>query len=350
MYGTLSKSTAEQLAQAAQNQNTAANEDRVQNITNDVSVPSASPTSRSTENHSNLDSTKPSNQGQAAQYPTASEGQHAPSWAAAESQQASHDTMVANWASSAAANLEQHQVPTNTTSTSSLPSPLNDANINSSRSKLDEKHEASENMQTGQHIESLKQATSEDSRSNKVGEVRHGQQLSHSNEKSNYQERDYRIRNHSSGDCQPNSPKQRLSEERSGRLGRDLDTSSTRGRSHTPASRSRSPHSAHNISVSPDSRSGRNRNDRTPTPINGYENHIPTRPQNETSRLINTVPESTSPSKNQQPDSIAEGDILDDVSDISEGDIPDIPALGDDENKEGQHTLPIDTASSEQVK
>ena len=138
MYGTLSKSTAEQLAQAAQNQNTAANEESVQNVTNDVSVPTASPTSRSTENHSNLVSSKTSNQGQPAQYPNASEGQHAPSWAAAESQQASHDTMVANWASSAAATLEQHQVPTNTTSTSSLPSPLNDANINSSRSKLDE--------------------------------------------------------------------------------------------------------------------------------------------------------------------------------------------------------------------
>ena len=37
-----------------------------------------------------------------------------------------------NWFKySAAANLEQHQVPTNTTSTSSLPSPQNDANINS---------------------------------------------------------------------------------------------------------------------------------------------------------------------------------------------------------------------------
>ena len=48
--------------------------------------------------------------------------------------------MVAKWALSAAVNLEQRQVPANTTSTLLLPLPLNDVNFNSSRSKLDEKY------------------------------------------------------------------------------------------------------------------------------------------------------------------------------------------------------------------
>ena len=48
--------------------------------------------------------------------------------------------MVANWASSAAVNLVQHQVPVNTISTLALPTPLNDANNNSLRSKFDEKY------------------------------------------------------------------------------------------------------------------------------------------------------------------------------------------------------------------
>ena len=49
-------------------------------------------------------------------------------------------TMAANWASSAAVNLEQREVPANTTSTSLLPLSLNHACINSSRSILDEKY------------------------------------------------------------------------------------------------------------------------------------------------------------------------------------------------------------------
>ena len=48
--------------------------------------------------------------------------------------------MVANWASSAAVNLEQRKVSEKTTSTSLLPLPLNDVNINSSRSNVDEKY------------------------------------------------------------------------------------------------------------------------------------------------------------------------------------------------------------------
>ena len=284
-----------------------------------MSAPSASPVSRSTESQRNFDNSRPLIQEQKEQYQNSSEGQHASTWTATESQQSSHDTMVANWASSAAANLEQHQIPKNITSASS---PLNDTNINFSRSKLDEQHEISaEEMQVG-HNEPSKQVISE--------------------------EREYRVRNHSSGDCRLNSPRQRLSEERSSRIGRDLDTSSTRGRSHTPASRSRSPHSAHNISVSPESRSGRNRNDRTPTPINGYETHAPIRILADTPQLVNTEPETATSSVNQPADPMADGDILDDVSDISEGDIPDIPALSDDD-KEGQHTHPIDTASGEQV-
>ena len=48
--------------------------------------------------------------------------------------------MVANWVSSAAVNLEQRQVPANTTFSLLLFMPLNDANINCSCSKLDEKY------------------------------------------------------------------------------------------------------------------------------------------------------------------------------------------------------------------
>ena len=55
MYGTLSKSTAEQLAQAAQLQNTAGNEESSQNVVaNDLPVTTMSPIPRSTENHSTL--------------------------------------------------------------------------------------------------------------------------------------------------------------------------------------------------------------------------------------------------------------------------------------------------------
>ena len=74
---------------------------------------SASPVSRSTESHSNIDNSRPLVQEQKAQYQNSSEGQHVATWATTESQQSSHDTMVANWASSAAANLEQHQIPKN---------------------------------------------------------------------------------------------------------------------------------------------------------------------------------------------------------------------------------------------
>ena len=55
VYGTLSKSTAEQLAQAAQLQNTAGNEESSQNVVaNDLPVTTMSPIPRSTENHSTL--------------------------------------------------------------------------------------------------------------------------------------------------------------------------------------------------------------------------------------------------------------------------------------------------------
>ena len=316
----------------------------------------------------------------------ADEKKHTASWAAAGNQQASHDTLVANWASTAAANLQQqHQtqthsatdpsamspsnsvlhVPVNSTHTSEdiNKMPIQDANVNISSSSFDRKKEsAPEDMQVDQHIGTLKQITTDDYRPNNGGEIRHSQQHNQSEipfdsprskltqSHSNYQEREYQMRSNSSGDCQNNSPRQVLSEERSNRPGREHETSSNRGRSHTPASRSRSPHSGHNISASPDSRSGRNRNERTPTPINGYEGHAPARPQTDAPRLSSIGSTNIVSPKIQQPDSNVDGDILDDVSDISEGDIPDIPALSEDDTKEGQHTLQIDTASSEQVR
>ena len=55
VYGTLSKSTAEQLAQAAQQLNTTGNEESSQNVAaNDLPVTTMSPIPRSMEKHSSL--------------------------------------------------------------------------------------------------------------------------------------------------------------------------------------------------------------------------------------------------------------------------------------------------------
>ena len=229
------------------------------------------------------------------------------SWAAAGSHQASHDTLVATWASSAAANLQHQQLQSHQSggqsnnSTMQYPGhslhsakdisavSLQDVNVNVPPPQYDINDVAScGNLRSDQHEIAIRKDSGDEWHPVNGGGANSAQQKRGTSEnsldpvrvkvperQSNISDRDYRVRHHGSGDRQNSrSPRQSNLEDRANRTGRDQDSSSSRGRSRTPASRSRSPHSGHGRSITPESRSGRNRKDTTPTPINGYENQL----------------------------------------------------------------------------
>ena len=306
--------------------------------------------------------------------------QHITSWAA--SGQANHDNLVAEWASSAAANLQQQNLlitdPQNIAAATEPTSPMqyseHQINVphaastailagtssNAPQAQFDyTETTASGVMQVAQNT-TMKNLTGDEwppvngglgateQRKRPSTERSYDGPRINSNERHTLTtERSHRNRG-SSGDRQPSrSPRSGVPEERN-RVGREQDSSSSRGRSRTPASRSRSPHSAPGRSITPESRSGQTRINRTPTPINGYDS------QTQSCRQTNSS--TTAPSllaaKAEQSDSVPEGDILDDVSDISEGDIPDIqPEIEKQPDMPGGHqTLHIDTTPSDQVR
>ena len=315
-----------------------------------------------------------------------SQDQPMASWAAAGSHQASHDTLVATWASSAAENLQHQQLQSNptggqpTNSTMQYPGhsehtskdinavPLQDANVNVPPPQYDINDATTcGNLRGDQHEIPMRQDSGEEWHPMNGGGANSGQQQRASSEKSldpvrakvmerqsNISDRDHRVRHHGSGDRQNSkSPRHSNLEDRVNRTGRDQDSSSSRGRSRTPASRSRSPHSVHGRSITPETRSGRNRTDTTPTPTNGYENQMQPRSQPSDTSSPRIIPSILITAKVEQSEPMPEGDILDDVSDISEGDIPDIPAVSNKDigdTQEEQQTIHIDTASSDQVR
>ena len=409
VYGTLSKSTAEQLAQAAQQQNTTSAEDDSQIIlAPNVSASRTSSIERSQDNHGSPltgaqtatdEQQKPSpkqQQAQPSQYNRA-QNETTASWVGAASQNVSHDIMVDSWASTAAANLhqQQHQIQSTTASiptagNSANPgtrdicaASLNDANVppplyqtnellsgNAQGPKVEQNIEHYRGLSTLSTTEPLRANIGEEwyPVNGGVGTSTENRQRT-SSEKSvesmrskaldrqpNITDHGYLIQSHSSVEGQvPRSPiAVGLLEERGCRPGREQDSVSSRGRSRTPTSRSRSPHSGHGRSITPESRLARNRRDRTPTSNNIYDSQGQVRALPFASRSPSVGPSTPFLSrKAEQSDSIPEGDILDDVSDISDGDIPDIPATSDkeiNEDKEGQHAVHIDTASSDQVR
>lgn len=305
--------------------------------------------------------------------------QHITSWAA--SGQANHDNLVAEWASSAAANLQQQNLfitdPQNNAAATEPTSPMQyseqlnvphaastailaGSSSNAPQAQFDYTETTlSGVMHVAQNTTTMKNLTGDEwppvngglgvteQRKRPSTERSFDGPRINSNERHTLTtERSHRNRG-SSGDRQPSrSPRSGVPEERN-RVGREQDSSSSRGRSRTPASRSRSPHSAPGRSITPESRSGQTRINRTPTPINGYDS------QTQACRQTNSS--TTAPSllaaKAEQSDSVAEGDILDDVSDISEGDIPDIqPEVEKQPDMPGGHqTLHIDTTPSDQV-
>ena len=311
------------------------------------------------------------------------------SWAAVGSDKTSRETLVASWASSAAASLQQQHhnmqsdvsdnstaekpnnqsiqyagdsthalqdnaVPLKEVNISVPPPHYNISNVNSSDAVQTDTHEGSSRQTSGEEWHPVNGSVAhsgiqQDSLTERSLE---GLRSKPTERQSNITDRNYRIRSHGSGDRQKSrSPRASVLEERGSRSGRDLDSSSSRGRSHTPRSRSRSPRSAHGRSRTPESRSGMLRKDQTPTPINGIDSFKLSHPQTLGSISPNAVQPSTVTPKVEQSDIVTDTDILDDVSDISDGDIPDIPASSDKESdtKGGQQAFPIDTASSDQV-
>ena len=306
---------------------------------------------------------------------------HITSWAA--SGQANHDNLVAEWASSAAANLQQQNLlnthPQNNAAATEPTSPMqyseHQINVphaastailagtssNAPQAQFDYTETTpSSVIQVAQNTSTMKNLTGDEwppvngglgateQRKRPSTERSYDGPRINSNERHTLTtERSHRNRG-SSGDRQPSrSPRSGVPEERN-RVGREQDSSSSRGRSRTPASRSRSPHSAPGRSITPESRSGQTRINRTPTPINGYDSQ--TQACRQTNSSI-TAP-SLLAAKADQSDSVPEGDILDDVSDISEGDIPDIqPEIEKQPDMPGGHqTLHIDTTPSDQVR